>query len=341
LLGAIGTLWNLDSGLMIVLAFFGVLIFKWFVLWSLGNHDEYFSERRRLQNALLIHLGTFFIVVLSMFVYLYLKGGNAIHWDWLFKYQHLFYSLGLAMIPMPLQPSPWMALLAIYLLGVLVAAKLWAFNPKSKEAELLSFLSMLGLGLFVYYEGRAHDYNLVTVCWPAFVLLPIIADRVLRSVRTGLLSHWHLLLPIAVLSVLLFCNCIFLFVSVQLGEQSAIAFKNRNIPVDQVVSDELNFIRTHTKPGDECVILALRQGLYHAATGTSSPIQGPGYIEILLKKDLNSFLYKLTYKSYSCVFVGIQSSALELGVAPLELLKSYNIVARNPHGTMLYLQPKI
>lgn len=340
LVGAIGTLWNMDSGLMIVLAFTGVLILKWFALWSLGHHDEYFDERRQLRNALLIHIATFCIIAFSMFIYLFLKGGGALHWDWLFKYQHLFYGLGFAMIPMPLEPSPWMVLLGIYLLGLLVAAKLWAFKPQSKDAELLSFISMLGLGLFVYYEGRSHDYNLVTVCWPAFVLLSILADRVLRAVRAGLLSQWHLLLPIAVLSVLLFCSSIFLFASVKLGEQAVIAFKYRKIPADQLVSDELNFIRIHTKPGNECVILALRQGLYYTATGTSSPIPGPGYIEMLLVHDLDTFLDKLTHKRYSCIFVGIQSSALDLGVSPLKILKGYKVVARNPHGSMLYLQPK-
>ena len=106
-----------------------------------------------------------------------------------------------------------------------------------------------------------------------------------------------------------------------------------------LVSDELRFIRQHTKRGDECVMLCRRQGLYYAATGISSPIPGPGFVETILQRDRDAFIDKLTQKRYGCIFVGVaSSSALDLGVAPMKMLHGYAVVAENSHHSMLLLR---
>ena len=323
---------------MIVIAFAGVLVFKWVVLRSVG-HRAYMLKLRRLRNALIVHLGTFVVVVFFMFGYLFLKSGGPLHWDWLFGYQKVFYGLGFMMMPMPLYPHPWMSILGVYLIALIVAARSWSFNPRAKNADLLSFISMLGFGLFIYYEGRSHHLNLITVSWPAIVLIAMLADRVLRAVRAGLLSRQHLLLPIAALSVLLFCSIPLVLASVKLGKSAIVAFESRNIPADKLVSDELRFIRQHTKPGDECVLLCRRQGLYYAATGLSSPISGPGFVETILQQDRDAFLDKLTQQRYACIFVGVApSSALDLGVDLMKILHGYEVVAENPHHSILFLR---
>ena len=69
----------MDSGLMIVIAFAGVLALKWIVLRSV-THRANVPERCQLRNALLMHLVTFVTVILLMFSYLCLKGGGPLHW---------------------------------------------------------------------------------------------------------------------------------------------------------------------------------------------------------------------------------------------------------------------
>lgn len=377
--GAVGTLWNMDSGVMIMVAFAGVLIAKWVVLWMV-DRMAYKPQRRALLNAMLVHIATFIIISSAMLSYLYLKGGGPFHWEWLFGYQKVFYGLGFMMMPMPLSPYPWMSILGIYLLALLVAARSWAFNPQAKQAALLTFVSLLGLGLFIYYEGRSHPWNLITVCWPAILLTALLADRVLRAVRTGLLSRKHLMLPIVALSVLLFCSIPMVFSVPKLVKQVKTAFVSRNTPADELVQDELRFIRVQTKPGDECVILSRRQGLYYAATGMASPVSGPGYIETILQRDRDDFLNNLIKRHPRCVFVGVahplqiaeywysivsklvngfnvklhqhvdlqawieagkgSSSAMDLGVEPLNLLQGYEVVAHSARGSMLYLKLK-
>lgn len=340
MVGVIGTLWNMDSGLTIVVAFAGVLVAKWVVLWSADRH-AYRNARRQIRNVLLGHAVTFVIAGFSMFVYLFMKVDGPIHWDWLVGSQQLLYGLGLYMLPMPLYPSPWMSLLGIYLIALIVAVRSWAVNPHAKHADLLSFLSLLGLGLFVYYQGRSHHLNLIAVCWPSLVLIALLADRVLSAVRAGVLSKQYLILPIAGLSVLFFCGFPLLLSLDKLGRQIMTTYEHRNIPADDVVNDELSFIRGHSTPGDKCVILSLRQGLYFAAAGLVSPISGPGLAEMFLKSDRDALLDKLVQNRYPCIFVGSGSSAVPaLGIDPRMILQDYDVAASNQYDTMSYLRPR-
>lgn len=341
LIGAVGSVWNMDSGVMIVISFAGVLIAKWFALrWS-GNCQSNVMIRRHIVHGLFIHIATFVILVCLMFGYLYLKGDGPINWNWLFEYQKIFYGLGFGMLPMPLYPYPWMSILGIYLIALLVAVQSWVTKPQDKNSDLLAFISLLGFGLFLYYEGRSHPLNLITVCWPALMLIAIVADRVLRAVRTNIMSWQHILFPILALSVLLFCCIPFVSFINQLMNKAIVQLEARKESEDELVSDELAFIRKHSKPGDECLILSLRQGIYYAATGLRSPIAGPGYVETILQRDRDAFLNKLIHQRFKCIFVGTgESSALNLSINPMTVLHDYKTVAHNSHQSMLYLQPR-
>jgi len=336
MVGAVGTIWNLDTGLMIVLAFAGVLVGKWLAVWSSGS-DAYRTERRQVCYALLIHFSLFIVICTLMLSYLFLKGHGSINVDWLFKYQKIFYDLGFCLESLPLFPHPWMSVIGVYLMGIIMTARLWVSYPLSKKADLLGFLSLLGLGLFVYYSGRSTNFNLIASCWPALCIVAILADNALRGMRAGLLSHEHVWLPSAVLTIIILLSVPFALGVVKMGQDSISRFKSRNIPANEIVSNELQFIREHSKPGDECVILSAHQGFYYAATKMASPIPGPGFIELLLKVERDHFVDHLAQNKYGCVFVGLDGSAVDLGVDLLQAIKGYNVIAMNSKKSMLYL----
>ena len=337
--GAVGTLWNMDTGLMIVLAFAGVLVAQWLVLWFTGD-DAYIIQRRRIIWGLLIHFSIFFITCLSMFSYLAVKGGQSLHFDWLFGYQKIFYNLGFCQEPLPLYPHPWMSILGIYLLAIIVSVHLWALNPLSKKANLLGFLSLLGLGLFVYFSGRSSNYNLIASCWPALCIVVILADNTLRAMRAGLLSHDHIWFSSAGLTLFILLSVPFALGAVKMSKDVISQFEHRNIPASDIVNNELNFIKMHSKSKDDCVILSAHQGFYYAVTKMASPIPGPGFLELMLKVDRDNFIRYLTQNRYKCVFMGQNGSAIDLGVDLMQLLEGYNVVATNSKKTMLYLKPK-
>jgi hypothetical protein len=340
-IGAIGSIWNLDSGLVIELALSAFILGKFGFL-RVARPIKSRRERRELMIALLLHIAAFAVAVTAMSVYLTTKSHHALNWAWLFEYQRTFYGAGFMMLPMPMKPSPWMAIIALYVLGIMVAVYSWMATPKARVSDLVFYLSFLGLGLFVYYEGRSHILNLITVCWPAVVLAPILSDRVVRAYRAELLPRVQLLLPVITLALLLYCSIPVLRHAKDLWTESIANFQTRGLSSDALVAGELRFIRAHSTPGEECLILAKRQGLYSAATGLASPVQGPGYAELITTRDRDLLLTQMARLKAPCVFVGIgKDTAVELDMDPVSILKQYAVQAESPDGTMLFLRPRM
>lgn len=338
--GAIGSLWNADSGLIIVLSFAGALTARWYAL-QVCSVPSTAQERTHIFRAMGLHIAVVTACFLLAAAWLASNAGSAIDWDGLTRYQKTFYGLGFMMLPMPMYPSSWMTVLGIYLMGLMVAVQIWTFNAHSRFAELLVFLALLGTGLFVYYQGRAHPLNLVSVCWPAVTMTALLADRTLRAMKAGMLTRQYRTYPVAALSVLLILSMLVITCIPRMLSSAASALENHDRPADALVSGELLFIRKNTRPGDRCAILGLRQGIYHVATGTASPLSGPGYVEMLLQKDLDSFVGQLVKSPASCVFIGVgQFSALHLGMDLLKTLEPhYTVVGRSDTGTMVLMRP--
>ncbi len=338
LAGAIGSIWNADTGLMIEVAFAAFLVGKW-VLLAVRHREQSGDERRHLLATLVMQILIFATSAGCMAAYLTVKSGHAPHWQWLSEYQHVFYKVGFMMLPLHMRPNPWMPVLAVYLAGLLAAVSSWIRSPGSRTADLIFFLSFLGLGLFVYYEGRSHVLNLFSVAWPALSLSVILADRIMRSVRARLLPRVYLCLPAVTLALTLFCCFPFVKHTGELWRETVSGYKTRGTPVDPLVAGELKFIRAHSTPGETCLILSKRQGLYYTATGLVSPLSGPGYEELILQRDQDALLIQLSNLKTEGVFEGAGiNSKIDLDFDPQEVLQQYSVTAKNPEGSMLYLQ---
>ena len=110
---------------------------------------------------------------------------------------------------------------------------------------------------------------------------------------------------------------------------------------DPVIADELQFIRWHSNPGDECLLLMNRSGAYYLAAGLSSPVQGPGLIDIALKSDQDNFRKQLMEKQYPCVFLASKNNYPKtIGFDPMTMIPGrYQVRAENSQKTLLYLTP--
>lgn len=338
LIGAVGSLWNVDSGVMIGLAFAVFLLSKWAFLQVRFRHSAT-RVQMHLILALLCQIAIFAISASVMFAYMALKADGVMHWSWLYEYQRVFYGLGFMMLPLPTAPHPWMAVLAVYLMGICMALASWQRHALSKRADLLMFVSCLGIGLFVYYEGRSHVLNLISVCWPALLLSALLADHLLRLVRSGLVPATNIVPAAVALSLILFCSIPLLGNLDRLWADSIAQYRSRDKATDSTVADELNFVRLHAKRGESCVILSKRQGIYYAETGLISPIIGPGYAELLTTRDKVALFEQLTSKKFACVFLGMgKDSALDLGTNFDLALSDYSVISTSTKGTMVFLQ---
>jgi hypothetical protein len=326
---------------MIEIAFAAFLLGK-FLFLHICAHQSFNQKRTHLVKVLLLHIVIFLVATCFAIAYLIFKSGHMLHWPWLFEYQRLFYGIGFMMMPLPLQPHPWMPVLGTYLIGMMVSAASWTRNPAAKRADLIFFISFLGLGLFLYYEGRSHILNLITVSWPALILAAILSDRVVRFVRAGALSALHLCLPAVALALFIFCGIPIVKNVGRLWADVSENYRTRELASDALVSDELAFIRAHSTRGERCIILSKRQGLYYMATGLVSPLVGPGYAELLTMHDREELLRQLASKKFDCVFLGLgDDSAVELGINPLTILPGYAVTAASSRGSMVFLRPPL
>ncbi|MEX3983381.1 hypothetical protein AB4Y45_30870 [Paraburkholderia sp. EG287A] len=337
-IGAIASLWNSDSGVMVELAFAAFLFAKWTALFS-RDRSQSSSERRAILLKLWLHGVVFAVAIGVAALYLSIKADRSFHWMWLIGYQKLFYGLGFMMLPLPLKASPWMAVLGVYLLGILVAASTWRYSPRSRFADVLLYASLLGVGLFIYYEGRSHILNLVTVSWPALLAASLMADRLVRATAVGILRRTFMAPAAVAGGVILLCCLAFCQGIPALGNSARSAFANWSIPASPVVHDEIAFISSHTRKGDACVILSKRQGLYYASLHLFSPLIGPGYMETLTVPDRDSMIAQLNARKFDCVFIGQGDSAPALGIDLLRALPSYRVVRSNAYQTMVQLSP--
>lgn len=339
LIGAIASLWNTDSGVMVALAFAAFLLAKWCGLFFCDKHGSS-HERRTIALNLLLHILIFVLVMVVAVLYLMVKADGSLHWAWLFGYQRLFYGLGFMMLPLPLRASPWMAVLGVYLLGIMVSASKWRRSPRNRSTDLLLYVSLLGVGLFVYYEGRSHILNLITVSWPALLVAAMMADRLARATAAGIL-HRIFMLPAAVAGGVTLLCCVAFFRGIPMLVDSTLStISGWSTPKSQVVHNEIEFIASRTKKREVCVILSKRQGLYYASLGLVSPLIGPGYIEMLTVRDRDLMIAQLKEHKFGCVFVGERGSAPELGIDLLAALPSYRVVGENSFKTMVQLAPK-
>lgn len=337
LCAGIGTVWNLETGIMIVGAFAALLGAKAVMRSTRSAVTGHAGARHEVQ-ALLLHLLIVSGVIAAAAAY-FLAAAPAPHWEWLFVYPNVFYRLGLNMIPLPLSfTAPWMSVLAVYLFGVVFAFAHWRRTSSSRLPDLIFYLSVLGWGLFVYYQGRSHILNLITVSWPALVIATILADRTLRLVRNGRLGRVHLAMPALALAVLLFCAGPLIANAVPLLRDARERVSLDERVASPLVADELAFIRQHTRPGDACVVLAQRQGFYLAAAGLGSPLRGPGYVEMLTVEDRDDMLAQLAQGRYACVFVGEGAdTALDLNIDLATGLRHYTLLARSAGRSMALL----
>ncbi len=341
---AIGVLWNVDSGLFIVVAYEAFLAARLIVLVlqrPKSNHENRDGAVKLYLSAIVAHMSITIFVILAFFSLLALKTETPLNFPWLFEYQKLFYSLGLMMLPMPRQIDPWMSILGVYLLGMLVSFNSWLHKVGGRRMDMVFYLSMLGLGLFIYYQGRSHVLNLVTVCWPSVMVVAMLTDEYLRAIRAKILPKVQIVLPSVAVSLFFVCCYSFISHSPLMFTGIINLFSTRQASEAPFVIGELAFMRKYGANKHECLILSQRQGIYYAELGLISPLRGPGFVEVLLKADQDRLVEQILHGGVQCIFLGIgEDSKTGLKLDEQKMQDKYLIVATNLQNTMQYLEPR-
>ncbi len=269
---ALAVLWNADTGLVVFAAWTATLTF----------HAVCAREFREAFRHFLRASGAVALACASCAVYLRLRYGSWPDLGEQFSYQDLFYNCGHMMEPMPLA-HPWTIVLLVYAAGLLCAVWALVERKASVRTSMVFFLSVMGAGLFSYYQGRSVDSNLLP--YPAVLITIIFADTLARRVRSagawsdklllaGILFAWSLSLAG------LGRNLPGLYFGTR--DQLARSFGNEETAVTRGIA----MLKRNFEPGQKILMLSGFSGIFYLETDTRSPpLRLPGSTELILMED--------------------------------------------------------
>ena len=98
-----------------------------------------------------------------------------------FSHQIMFYQIGFYMMRMPLM-HPWVVWALVYFIGLALCAIHLTHVFLKKEPFLplygtLLFFSVIGVGLFSYYQGRSHHFVFLSISSTMFYVLALLLDN--------------------------------------------------------------------------------------------------------------------------------------------------------------------
>jgi len=182
-------LWNLETG---------VIVFGTWVLFLYYETLGQWTALHLRKTALAIGKHTLIasaVVILSfgsLYIYTFVRSGFFPDMSKYIENQSMFYGSGYMMIPMPLI-HPWNLVVLTYMVGIcisfngLVKKMVGNFSEEDqgqlRRVNMIFAISIMGAGLFSYYQGRSHDNCLTVTLWSAFFLIAIYADSLLWYIR--------------------------------------------------------------------------------------------------------------------------------------------------------------
>ena len=296
---SVGVLWNFETNLIVFLAWIFTLIYA-----DCDWHNLEKTAKCALSHVLtgLVSL----VTVIGFFVlFNYLQSGQIVHPELFLKYQRLFLS-GYFLIPMLPPPHTWNLVVIIYLSGLIYAFKALYNNNLTDRSKVIFLLAALGLGLFSYYTGRSHDFNLVGPSFPAILILAIFTERLLVFVVSqGLKVNGSLILFLFISFFLFSSIPSFFYNSGRLLGGAQLGFSSFLKNEDEPAVHNVQFIKQNTQRGDKILILSSKSydGIYYGESGTVSVLDLPSASDFFYQGEINTIVNFLDTNTSTPVFV--------------------------------------
>jgi len=295
ILSSIAILWNLDTG--------AVVFLSWVLLLGYGELRQ--QDKKIIFKNCISHFFTaisvFSAIIISYSIYIYIRSGSFPNYFLFTQYQQFFYISGFYMLPMKLF-YPWNIIIIIYIFGLLYAI----FSKENAYiTKIIFLLSVLGFGLFSYYQGRSHDYVLTLVAYPAILLLTIFTDISLTNFKKyGYQLYHNLAFALFLIFILSISICSIGYHFDQYYQYSERGFSALNDTKPSLISENIDFIKNSTSNGEKILILGGNlNGIYYGESHTESILNVPSQPEILFVNDDNKLSEFLLNNTDVKVFV--------------------------------------
>jgi hypothetical protein len=329
---AAGVLWNLDAGAPAFLAWVGVLCFA-----DLGQRGWRAGLRQSAGHLLaagLVLAGVLLLWAGTM------RLGYGAYPNFLeaLRYQRLFYLAGFCMLPLPM-PGAWMVVLLIYLVGLAHSLFALAAGRNTVKTQMSFLLSVLGSGLFTYYQGRSSAVVLTLAWWPSLLLLALFLDELLIQWKEGSRSPLRAVVGLVLLWFLAGSSWSLFADSKRFADMIAGRLQQALQPGSPAEQDVL-LLRQVTSRGHPLLILSPRAPLLHLQVRV--PSLAPAALnQLVLIEDFRHLCHALDQKPRALIFVE-NSLAGDSAVGPNtnlgtkmlleELRTQYEVMAHTEHG---------
>lgn len=172
--------WNFETGLVNLIAWTAFVAYNLFSTYTVKDKKLYSSVIKIIIYALI----SLAIALLSFKFIPYIWGGKTADLSNIFLPQTLYLNSGF-MVARISPMHPWFLPLLIYVTALILVLQpvCKAEKTQDRELPLLVFLSIFGLGIYTYYQGRSFFENLMGVFFPALLILPVLIQKMLDKIK--------------------------------------------------------------------------------------------------------------------------------------------------------------
>ncbi|HEY6837642.1 MAG TPA: hypothetical protein VI389_02750, partial [Geobacteraceae bacterium] len=327
---AMGILWNPE---------FGTLTYAAFVVFLLAV-ELLGADRRRILRGMVSILSSAAlcaIAVLSSYALaIRVAYGSFPELFKMFRTFRVFSELGFNMLPMPLI-HPWNLIALVFILGLasfLVAVIGRTLTPRH---ALILLVTIHGIGAFMYYQGRSHNWTLLGATTYAFILMAFFAESLRSAARD---EGWYFLPWALIVFVLAGSVCQLTYAAPAI---SALVTEDANkvgsSGENMTIADNARFIRAHTQENEKVLILSrnYHQAYYYGFSHTVAAIN-PGLLDLFWREDYNRIVRFLASNKDVKIFFDPQGFARYNDMVDTVLSGMYE--ARSNNGRLWLLQKK-
>jgi hypothetical protein len=300
----LGATWNLDAGIAAMVAWVGLLVFD-----AVATHRRVKRASIAAQPLYWAFGGVAFAFALVI-AWLVLRGGRPSDLAALASMHAAVMRDGYYQVPMPGLWHPWPIVVLVYAAGLLAGGLRAAGRTDDPRDRLALFASLLGIGLFSYFQGRSVFLNLVAVMWPAFVVCALLVDRIAMAAGT---ARGERIVAAAAAFPLMLSGALALGVAVvrspDVVQTWAVRSEERVASPTSPIARQAAFVRESAGRA-RAFVLSIHQAVIHAESGARPPWFGPGLGEMLLIESNRDVGRRIAAGEVDHLFVGRQLSFL-------------------------------
>lgn len=178
-------LWNTDTGLVILVAWTGLLVYD-----QLARAAGWRERARGVLGPGLGLVLTLGLALAAYTVFAWLRTGAMPQLVSYIRFQKIYYLNGFGMAPGVVWEF-WQPVVLVYLLTVFNCLRRWQTVHADRGQSWYLYIALYGLGIFSYYQGRNDIRNLLATCYPAVFLCCCWTYDCARRLRgAGLRQIW-------------------------------------------------------------------------------------------------------------------------------------------------------